>query len=134
MFRKVALRAWLSKAHSSLVVSDQIGHFKPILSIHRSLRVNRLFLLNWSWNNGVWEWKMFNLLWQSVCSLPPLSAGGWTSYQILKKGEAEGGGLDRTLIFRGELVGKRGWHFGGNVGSWGEGCNFYMKKTKIWNI
>ena len=50
-------------------------------------------------------------------SLHPLSGGGdWDSDQIFKKG----GGLDRISIFRGQLLGKRGWPFQG-------GCRFYRK-------
>ena len=62
-----------------------------------------------------------------VCTPPPFcwGKGGWTSNQIFKKG----GGLDRTLVFRGELLVKRGWLFSG-------GCNFLTKnklKSGIFN-
>ena len=51
--------------------------------------------------------------------------GGWTSYQIFKKG-----GLDTTLIFKGGLVRKRAVTFSRGV------CNFYVKnklKSDIFN-
>ena len=44
--------------------------------------------------------------------LLPLSTGEvWISYQIFNKG----GGLDRISIFRGALLGKKGWYFLGGI-------------------
>ena len=61
-----------------------------------------------------------------VCIVPPpILLGGWTSYQILKKGE------DLTLIFVGGLVGKRGVTF-----SSGRGVVIYVKdklKSELFN-
>ena len=41
----------------------------------------------------------------------PFSAGGGASNQIFEKKWGVGGGLDRTSVFRGELLGKRGMTF-----------------------
>ena len=52
--------------------------------------------------------------------------GCWTSYQIFEKVE----GLDRILIFKGELWEREGWPF------WAEGYNSYMTiklKSEIFN-
>ena len=57
----------------------------------------------------------------------PVYWGDWTSNQIFEKG---GGGLDRTLTFRGGLLIKRGWLFSG--GGW----SFHIKnklKSEIFN-
>ena len=65
-----------------------------------------------------------------VCIVPPaILLGGWTSNQILKKGE------DLTLIFVGGLVGKRGGELFESEGSCNL-CNFYVKdklKSEIFN-
>ena len=71
-----------------------------------------------------WNW-LFLLLkpkWyaDTQCATPALSAGAGrdrASYEIFKKGE-----LDRTLIFRGGLVRKRGWP------SWGGRLQFLCQK------
>ena len=61
-----------------------------------------------------------------VCT--PLSGGRrWASYQIFEKG-----GIERSLVFRGGLVRKRGVTFLRGAG----GCDFYVKnklKSEIFN-
>ena len=80
------------------------------------------------WNRGMYpgllrtaEMKGFSIIFNGFYIVWTLLSllGGWTSYQIFKKGGG-GRGLDRISIFRGGLLGKRGWTFSG-------GCSFYIK-------
>ena len=55
-----------------------------------------------------------------VCT--PLSAGGGGGVERPTKFSKRGGGLDRSSVFRGRLLGKRGWLFSGGL------LQFFIKK------
>ena len=86
--------------------------FKTALS-KANVKTNRMVTKKWPYHK---EWSFASNCFIIVCT-PPLSAGvvvggGWTSYQIFKKG-----GFDRTSTLRGGCWKRRGNFFQG-------GCNF----------